>query len=296
MARSAKALGTPRRHLIIVLVLCLSFTLCGFMDSNAVAKNRQHFVLNSMVQSDGSIDVSGDDTADAYRGTGGLLLPSSYSGTGKSRQAIGSCLDCIWRYTVYCDASSAVLCAHAVSTCSSGQIRYRVWFGKVNELEKMVGSVCWGVGKPATRRDFETQMASSVLRYVPALKPGVAPGGSTYTSVPIMVWSRQPAVFKPAAMYLSGNRVQIRATAMWQWLWGDGSAQWSASPGAQFPKHTISHQYRKAGRYKVQVRTVWRATYEVPGIGSFSTQGELINQNAQFSMIVRSGRAVLVAQ
>jgi len=265
-------------------------------SSNALVNDNHRHVLKSLVQNDGSIAVSGDDTVDAYKGTGGLLLPSSYSGTGTSRKAVASCLECIWRYTLYCDQSSSVLCAHAVSTCPVGKIRYRVWFAAEKESEKVVGSVCWGIAKPATRRDLEAQVKNSALRYVPALKPAVAPRGSTYTSVPIMVWSGQPAVFKPRPMHLGGHLVQITATAMWQWLWGDGSSLWSANPGARYPKPTISHLFRRFGNYQVRVRTVWRAVYEVPGIGSFSAQGDLISQNAHFQMNVRTGRSVLVSQ
>jgi len=45
----------------------------------------------------------------------------------------------------------------------------------------------------------------------------------------------------------------------------------------------------------VHVRTVWRATYVVKGVGTFTSSGDLISQNAQFSIQVKSGRAVLVA-
>ena len=281
-------------------ILLISLTLAGVLGSTNLAKacvTAFHVdQIKKTAHSDPSIDVSGDDEVDAYRGTGGLLLPSSYSGDSTSKKVVAQCLDCVWRYTVYCQQGRGGFCAHAVTTCPPGQVRYRVWFGKSNQTTKVVGTVCWGFSKPVTRKDIESELHNSTLRYVPALNPGVAPKGSTYTSVPIFVWSGQPQLFSPKPMYLAGHQVQIRATALWQWCWGDGTVQWTSVPGSMLPKPTLFHRYLKAGSYQVQVRTVWQATYVVPGIGSFNASSDGIGQNAQFSIRVKASRAVLVTQ
>jgi len=297
VARSApKLLGLIRFHCAIALMAGLVAASCLTSASGVPADRVTGNLVKSVTRADGTITVSGDDTVDAYRGTGGLLLPTSYSGDGSAKKTIAECLSCIWRYTIYCEQGMDGFCAHAVATCPRGDIRYRVWFGKSSESTKVVGTVCWGAGKPATRRDFETEINTSALRYVPSLNPGVAPRGSTYTSVPIVAWSGQPANFNARPMYLAGHQVQIQASAMWQWIWGDGSSQWTSTPGIKFPRHTLSHQYRKAGLYRVRVRTVWRATYFVPGIGSFSATGDVISQSAQLPIQVKSAKAVLVAK
>ncbi len=293
---ATKSFWCNRVHLVLVFAIIAPLLFCALSLELASANEHPTHGSLSVVRTDGSVNVSGDDETDAYRGTGGLLLPSSYSGDSSAKRTIARCIECIWRYTVYCEQSSGGFCAHAVNTCPHGEVRYRVWFGKSNQTTKVVGTVCWGFGQPATRRDIESQVNNSALRYVPALNPGVAPHGSTYTSVPIIVWSGQPAVFNPKPMYLAGHQVQIRANAMWQWRWGDGTAQWTSVPGAKYPKRTLSHQYLKAGEYQVQVRTVWQATYWVAGIGRFSASGDQIGQNAQFPILVRASHAVLVAQ
>ena len=281
-------------------ILAISLIICAlFSGPTRATADSADLISQSFVEvdrPDGSIDVSGDDTEDAYRGTGGLLLPSSYSGNGSSRKTIATCLGCVWRYTVYCQQGAKVFCAHAVTTCPRGQVRYRVWFGKTRQTTKVVGTTCWGVGKPATRRDIETQVNSSSLRYVPALNPGLAPSGNTLTSVPILVWSGQPEIFTPQPMNLAGHRVQIRATAMWRWIWGDGTAQWTSIAGGRYPKRAVSHKFLRAGRYQIQVQTVWRASYLVPGVGTFAATGDPIQQSAQLPITVRVGRAVLVAR
>ena len=299
--RNGKHPPTRPIFIIQVCLLLLSFLALagpfGLADfAHASERINQGESINTAVRSDDSIDVSGDDEVDAYRGTGGLLLPSSYSGGSSSKKIVAQCLDCRWRYTVYCQQSRGGFCAHAVTTCPHGQVRYRVWFGKSNQSTKVVGTVCWGLAKPATRRDIEAQLSNSALRYVPALAPGVAPKTSTYTSVPIIVWSGQPSVFSPKPMYLAGHQVRISATAMWQWRWGDGTTQWTLTPGGLSQKRSLSHQYLKAGIYQVHVRTVWQATYLVPGIGSFRAVGDQIRQNAQFPIVVKASHAVLVAR
>lgn len=283
------------RTVAVVLLVAVSSGQSSIITS-ATADNSLRDISSLGVPADNSINVSGDDSADAYRGTGGLLLPSSYSGNASSRKTIASCLDCFWRYTIYCAQGASGLCAHAVTTCSAGKIRYRVWFGtSANEL-RVVGSVCWGSSKPATRRDLDTQINQTALRYVPALQPGVAPRNSTFTSVPIIVWSGQRALFKPSPMLIAGHKIQITANAMWQWNWGDGSVQWTASPGAKYPARTLTHQFLRAGNYQVEVRTLWRATYYVAGIGTFAMPGDLIEQSASFPIQVKTGRAILVAK
>jgi hypothetical protein len=234
--------GTNRRYLVLLMALALA----GLLGSTNLAQARvtdfYSEQIKTTVHSDPSIDVSGDDEVDAYRGTGGLLLPSSYSGNSSSKKIVAQCLDCVWRYTVYCQQGRGGFCAHAVTTCPSGQVRYRVWFGKSEQTTKVVGTVCWGFSKPTTRTDIESELRNSALRYVPVLNPGVAPKGSTYTSVPIFVWSGQPQLFSPEPMYLAGHQVQIRATALWQWRWGDGTVQWTSVPGSRLPKPTLSHR------------------------------------------------------
>ena len=285
-------------YFVRVFIFAVSLTfLASEMPASALANESRNLPkrVGVSVQTDNPIAVSGDDTSDAYHGTGGLLLPASYSGTSSSRRTIADCMDCFWRYTIYCSQGATGLCAHAVSTCPVGKIRYRVWFGNsLNELE-VVGSLCWGLGEPLTRRDVETKISQSALRYVPALNPGVAPKASTFTSVPIIVWAGQHSLFIPKPMVLSGRRVEIKARAMWQWIWGDGSAQWTTNPGIRYPGRTLMHQFAKAGRYQIEVKTLWQATYSVAGIGVFAVSSDLIQQSKKFPIEVRTGRAVLVA-
>lgn len=239
--------------------------------------------------------VSGDNTNDAYVGTGGLLLPTSFTGGGSKSKAVASCLGCTWKYSIYCDVNNTTgLCTHAVATCPAGQIRYRVWFGQTPAAVSVIGSVCWGAGRPPTRRTVEAEIHDVAIRYVPKLSAAIQPRNGTLTSIPIIARTGQPTTFKPPAMTLAGRRVTIAATAKWHWSWGDGFQEWKAVPGAAYPSKQITHQYRKVGTYEIQVQTIWSAQFTIAGLGTYPVQGEIVTQEATLSLPVRTTDVALI--
>lgn len=223
--------------------------------------------------------VGSDDDLDAYVGTGGLLLPATFSGGSQTRVRVASCLDCIWKYSVYCAQDSPVVCAHAITTCPLGKIRYRVIFGTSPDSLETVGSVCWGSSKPLTRQDVERSLQQTGLRYVPAIRAGYSPPSGAITGLPVFVWSGQPQLFRPSPLRLSGQIVTIAATPKWCWKWGDGQLSWTASPGATFPSGSVFHAYRASGTYNIVLTTVWDAEFTVRGVGTFPVSGPPITQN-----------------
>lgn len=238
--------------------------------------------------------VTGNNNIDAYVGTGGLLLPTTFTGGSTKAKTVASCLGCTWKYSVYCANGNVGLCAHAVVTCPAGQMRYRVWFGRTAATVAVIGSVCWGIGRPPTRRTVESAVNSLAIRYVPALKPAIQPADGTVTSVPIIARSGQPAIFAPPSMRLAGRTVSINAKAQWRWVWGDGQSEWRGVPGAMYPSTQITHGYRSVGMYRIHVQTVWSATYSIAGIGTFPVTGEVVTQDAYLDLPVRSAQTALI--
>lgn len=236
--------------------------------------------------------VVGDDNSDAYIGTGGLLLPTSFSGPSSTKRKVASCLGCVWKYTTYCASDSTDMCAHAVATCPTGQIRYRVWFGASRETVDVIGSVCWGSHIPATRRQIEDRLDDLVVRRVPELHIACDPPDDTLTSIPIVCFTTQPTQFKPSPFTLANHTVRVTATAKWHWVWGDGDAFWKAIPGRAYPATQISHRYRVSGDYTVHVTSVWSASYAVTGVGTFTVGGDIISQDAHLSVAVHSAKTL----
>ena len=242
-----------------------------------------------------SSDVSGDNQMAAYVGTGGLLLPDSFSGSTQTRSQVSSCLGCTWKYTIYCMQDSDTPCRHAVVSCPAGSLLYRVSFGLTPSTVSEIGSVCWGSSQPLTRELAEANVSDYVIRYVPALVPGFDPPDGTLTSIPAIFWTGQPTILSPPSFTLSGRNVTITARPTWRWVWGDGSAVWKSVPGAPYPSRQITHQFRESGDYQTQVTTVWTATYTVSGVGTFDVSGEVIRQTQMLQVPVKSARTVLVS-
>ena len=261
------------------------FVLLLFMFSFALVP--QSYALSS--------DVSGDNQMAAYVGTGGLLLPESFSGSTQTRSQVSSCLGCTWKYTIYCMQDSDSPCRHAVVSCPAGSLLYRVSFGLTPSTVSEIGSVCWGSSQPLTRELAEANVSDYVIRYVPALVPGFDPPDGTLTAIPGIFWTGQPTILLPPSFSLSGRSVSITATPTWRWVWGDGSAVWKSVPGAPYPSRQITHQFREPGDYQTQVTAVWTATYTVSGVGTFDVAGEVIRQSQVLQVPVKSARTVLVS-
>ncbi|NBU32693.1 MAG: hypothetical protein EBS36_05950 [Actinobacteria bacterium] len=283
-----------RKHRCFIILLLLLTVLLDGSGALARTVSTESVRLTGLLKVDNT-NVSGDDETDAYTGTGGLLLPSNYSGTASSRHTIANCLDCFWKYTIYCAKGVVGLCAHAVTTCAPGQIRYRVWFGHSPTSLQIVGSVCAGYTRPATRRQIEKTIQDSAIRYVPELAPKISPPRRTLTTLPIYAYSGQQQRFSPAPMNLAGHQVRLTAQATWLWDWGDGTRLWTNQSGSLRPDSGISHTYRRAGQFKIVVRTLWQAKYTVLGIGTFTASGEAVTQQKTLSIRVLATRGVLVS-
>jgi len=242
----------------------------------------------------GSIGVAGNQGEASYEGTGGLLLPTTFTGDASSRFHVASCTSCVWKYTIYCAGESESMCAHAVVTCPLGMIRYRVGFGATVDSVVTIGSVCWGSSKPPTRRDIVNEIKSSAVRYLPVLRPGLNPATTTLTTIPVIAWSGQTQQFIQPVMTLAGRKVRIVGLGRWRWNWGDGHYEWRAQPGRPFPNKDVLHIFSSSGTYVVSVSSDWSASYIVEGIGKFPVDGPNLTQSAGLRISVASARSVLV--
>lgn len=240
-------------------------------------------------------DVAGNNSISAYVGTGGLLLPDTFTGSTETKTAVAICLGCTWRYSIYCRQGASTPCKHAVTSCPRGSLLHRVWFGRTPNTTAVVGSVCWGSSTPVTRRQVEGQVNQQVIRYIPALQPGFNPPDGSLTTVPVIFWTGQPTRFSPPNLSLSGHLVSIAAKPTWRWTWDDGTSVWKSVAGAQYPSRQITHQYRSPGQYRVGVTAVWQAKYTVSGIGTFDVSGEVLRQAKTLDVPISSARTVLVS-
>ena len=224
------------------------------------------------------ISVVGDDERDAYVGTGGLVLPTSFTGSQEQRKSVSECLGCRWTYRVQCASDLHDMCMQAALSCPATTIRYEVWFQKLTSSPAQIGTVCWGNAKPPTRVSISRELAQRRLEYVPDLKSGVLPSRETVQGLTNYFWTGQPHSYQSPAMTLSGLSVRVSAEPLWRWVWGDGTIQWTRSPGAVSRASSVAHKFTKPGRYRISVTTIWQATFSVEGLGTFPVVGPDIRQ------------------
>lgn len=238
-----------------------------------------------------AVDVVGDDEADRYAGTGGLILPGSID--HQTRVRVASCPDCRWRMTDPCSIEGDA-CTSVTRGCAAGRQLLRAWISRdAGATWEEIGLVCVPPSGPVTvgsvarhiREDFEQALPTSSLRYQPAR--GVLP------YLPVVFHSGQPARIDPIEVEVAGYRVLLTPEPSWTWDFGDGTVVTSRLPGSEYPDFSVSHAYRSGGQRRVQVTTTWTATVMIDGMGPFQVQGPITQQS---TAVIRVGqaRAVIV--
>jgi hypothetical protein len=95
-------------------------------------------------------------------------------------------------------------------------------------------------------------------------------------------------------MYLGVMRIAIQSRAIWKWVWGDSSVQWTSNPGSSSTLSGPSHRYSTPGHYEIDVQAIWRATYSVSGIGTFAVDDQPINQYGRLNVQILPSKTLLV--
>jgi hypothetical protein len=238
-----------------------------------------------------AVDVIGDDEADRYTGSGGLVLPGSID--RETRVRVAACPDCRWRMTDPCSVDGEA-CRSVTRGCAAGRALLRAWISRDSgRTWEEIGLVCVPPSGPATVGsisreafdEFERGLPASTLRYQPSR--GVLP------YLPVVFHSGQPAGVPPIEVEVSGYRVVVSPVPHWHWDFGDGTVRSTMVPGSTYPDLTVSHAYRVGGAHRVQVTTTWTATVMIDGMGPFEVRGP-ITQQASAMVRVGQARAVLV--
>ena len=241
-------------------------------------------------------DVEGDDGADRYVGTGGLILPASVP--EPTRRSVAECPDCAWRLSTPClepglgtPFTGQRTCTSVVRGCPHGQL-LRTWFRGHGTGWQDLGLVCLGPAGPVTVASVAGAVGERVEQDVPPLRPTAEPARGVIAQLPVLFQSGQPGGAQRWPMSVLGARVEVTATPRWQWSFGDGGRTDTAEPGRRYPVGGIAHAYRSEGVRSVVVRTAWSATFTVEGLGPFPVE-EPVRQEATLVITVGEGRAVL---
>lgn len=243
-----------------------------------------------------AVDVVGDDGADRYTGTGGLILPSGVD--TQTRQRVATCQDCRWRLVAPCihrpDEGAQVACMSMVSGCPAGETRLRVWLSRdAGATWSDEGLMCLGPSGPVTVRGIDTALHAEFERRLPVGQISIEPPGGVLPYLPVVFDSGQPATVGSSRHTVLGERVELSPHPQWHWMFGDGATLDTTLPGSHYPDLQVSHAYREGGTMGVSVLTTWTADFRVDGLGPFPVS-EPVRQRFTRTFEVGQARAVLV--
>jgi len=247
-----------------------------------------------------SADVHGDNGADRYVGTGGLILPASVGPSARTR--VATCPDCHWRMSSPCAVVTAgtpfpgqVTCLSVTRGCPGGAELLRVWFQSGGGPWEELGLVCLPPGGPVTVTYVAAAVQTRFVKDLPPLRPAHEPVRGVLTQLPVVFASGQPAGPLEADYSVLGQAVHLIARPTWAWDYGDGGLQTTSRPGGPYPDLSVSHVYRVSGPRLVRVATAWTATFTVDDLGPFPIL-EPVSQEAASAVLIGEGRAVLAVR
>lgn len=242
-------------------------------------------------------DVHGDDEADRYVGSGGLILPPSFP--EPTRRTVAGCPDCSWRMTTPCLEADLgtpfpgqAACATVTRGCPGGHL-LRVWFRGRGAPWEAIGLACIGPAGPVTVASAAAEVRDEVARAVPPLRPSAQPAAGAVTQLPVVFGTGQRPGVHRWDMAVPGAVLVVQAVPRWSWAFGDGAALRTADAGGAYPHLGVTHAYGRGGRHEVTVTAEWTASFTAAGLGPFPVAGT-IRQEGRLDVPVGEGRAVLV--
>lgn len=231
-----------------------------------------------------AVDVVGDDLQDSYVGSGSVIWPSTVP--APQRRTSADCPGCSWRADLLCRMVSASACRGAARLCRADEGWYRFYLSVNGGPWRQVGSGCIGGRGPTRGSQVEQELADVVRAQVPALRPGVQPR-QALTSVPVVLWSGQPASWRSPVLRVLGHRVVVTARPTWWWQ-VEGRTSVAREPGGRWPDTAVTHAFSQPGLHDVRVLSRWSATYTVDGVGPFAVRQEITQEAAVRLRVVRA--------
>ena len=136
-----------------------------------------------------------------------------------------------------------------------------------------------------------------VFRYfqtlpLPDLPTQQQPPGNALAGLPVVFFTDGPTT-QTFTVNIRGFTVDIVATASaFSWDTGDGTVLRTTDPGAPYPDHTISHDYR-SGTYTAALTTTWSGTYSVDGGATADVPGTTTTDGPPATFTVLQASPVL---
>jgi hypothetical protein len=138
---------------------------------------------------------------------------------------------------------------------------------------------------------------AEVYRYfqtlpLPDLPTQQQPPGNALAGLPVVFYTDGPTT-QTFTVDIRGFTVDIVATASaFTWDTGDGTVLQTTDPGAPYPDHTISHDYR-SGTYTASLTTTWSGTFSIDGGATADVPGTTTTDGPPATFTVLQASPVL---
>ena len=130
-------------------------------------------------------------------------------------------------------------------------------------------------------------LSDQITRLLPGSKILYQPNKDAITGVPVYFWSDTNALFHVATEIL-GIGVNVLMKPSYVWNFGDGSTFSTTNVGGPYPNSTITHTYKSAGNYTVNLAISWAGSWAAQG-AVLPVLGGAIVQNASTILQVSPG-------
>lgn len=130
-------------------------------------------------------------------------------------------------------------------------------------------------------------LSDQITRLLPGSKILYQPNKDALTQVPVYFWSDTNSVFQVATAIL-GVGVNVLMNPSFVWDFGDGTSFSTSSAGGPYPNSTITHTYKSAGTYTVNLAISWAGSWAAQG-AVLPVLGGAIVQHATATIQVAPG-------
>jgi hypothetical protein len=138
------------------------------------------------------------------------------------------------------------------------------------------------VAKP--KKVATASLSDRLIKLLPVGDINYQPTSEPLVNVPVYFWTQTPTRFT-ALVPILDVVVYVNLTPTFTWSYGDGAMDISKLPGAAYPIGTITHTYKSAGNYQVNLKITWNGTWMVNGVTTPIT-GNAITQSISTTLSV----------
>lgn len=138
------------------------------------------------------------------------------------------------------------------------------------------------VAKP--KKVAAASLSDRLIKLLPVGDINYQPTSEPLVNLPVYFWTQTPTRFT-ALVPILDVVVYVNLTPTFTWSYGDGAVDISKLPGAAYPIGTITHTYKSAGNYQVNLKITWNGTWMVNGVTTPIT-GNAITQSISTTLSV----------